>query len=96
MPADSGNRAQRDLVQFVPFKKFQSNGIQLAKEVLAELPDQVVQYHQLIGKRPNPPQMVQMSEIQVQNTSQPTVNFTANLAKGGFMQQFINPPLVNQ
>lgn len=92
----NGNRAQRDLVQFVPFKKFQSNGIQLAKEVLAELPDQVVQYHQLIGKRPNPPQMVQMSEIQVQNTSQPTVNFTANLAKGGFMQQFINPPLVNQ
>ncbi len=33
-----GDKAMRDLVQFVPYNKFKNNGELLAKEVLAELP----------------------------------------------------------
>lgn len=50
-----GHKAQRDLVQFVPFKDFSKNAELLAQKVLEELPDQVVEYHKLIGKKPNPP-----------------------------------------
>ncbi|KAH8032505.1 hypothetical protein HPB51_025958 [Rhipicephalus microplus] len=45
-----GRAAERDIVQFVPFRKFllggpwQSNQMRLAKEVLAEIPDQVTSY----------------------------------------------------
>lgn len=38
--ADSfGRKAQRDLVQFVPFNEFKGNPELLAKNVLEELPD---------------------------------------------------------
>lgn len=39
-----GIRAARDIVQFVPFTQVQMNSDLLAKELLAELPTQVVQY----------------------------------------------------
>jgi hypothetical protein len=42
----NGRKADRDLVQFVPFKKFSYNGELLAKEVLAEIPRQVIEYYQ--------------------------------------------------
>jgi hypothetical protein len=38
----------------VPFRDFQLNGDLLAKEVLAEIPSQVLQYMKMIGKNPNP------------------------------------------
>ena len=34
-----GKKAQRDLVQFVPFNEFKENSDLLAKKVLEELPD---------------------------------------------------------
>lgn len=46
----NGLNAVRDIVQFVPFRNFQSVSnptlarAYLAKEVLAEIPDQVVEY----------------------------------------------------
>ena len=43
---NNGRKADRDLVQFVPFKKFSSNGELLAKEVLSEIPRQVIEYYQ--------------------------------------------------
>ena len=46
----SGVRCQRDIVQFVPFREVQLNGDILARELLAELPGQVVQYMIMIGK----------------------------------------------
>ena len=52
--SSKGLVAQRDIVQFVPFRDFQLNGDLLAKEVLAEIPNQVVQYMTLIGKNPGP------------------------------------------
>lgn len=41
-----GVKAARDLVQFVPFLKFESNPEKLASEVLAEIPKQIVQYYE--------------------------------------------------
>jgi len=48
-----GVKCARDIVQFVAFRDLQLNGDILAKELLAELPRQVVQYMSLIGKAPN-------------------------------------------
>jgi hypothetical protein len=39
-----GRKAQRDIVQFVPFREVGMNPDVLARELLAELPAQVVQY----------------------------------------------------
>ena len=50
----NGSIAQRDIVQFVPFRDLQLNGDMLAKEVLAEIPNQLIQYMKLIGKNPGP------------------------------------------
>ena len=41
-----GVRAARDLVQFVPFLKYESNPERLANEVLAEIPRQILEYYQ--------------------------------------------------
>lgn len=42
--SSQGKKAQRDIVQFVPFRDVGMNPDMLAKELLAELPSQVVQY----------------------------------------------------
>ena len=51
LTAPDGRVAQRDIVQFVPFRNFMSQGLDsqmsrlhLAREVLAEVPDQFVSY----------------------------------------------------
>lgn len=50
-----GQRAQRDIVQFVPMRDLQFDGNLLAKQLLAELPNQVVQYFRLVNRPPGPP-----------------------------------------
>jgi hypothetical protein len=52
MTDKNGNRTQRDLVQFVEFSKHNNNGVELAREVLEELPRQVEEYHTLVGLTP--------------------------------------------
>ena len=42
----NGRKADRDLVQFVPFKDFKNDGQKLAEEVLEEIPRQIVEYYQ--------------------------------------------------
>eukprot|EP00050_Salpingoeca_kvevrii_P003994 m.239775 g.239775 ORF g.239775 m.239775 type:complete len:577 (+) comp10921_c0_seq11:2196-3926(+) len=50
-----GEAAARDIVQFVPFQEFSGgNGSLLAKEVLAEIPQQVCEYMRLVGVKPKP------------------------------------------
>jgi hypothetical protein len=45
---DRGNMARRDIVQFVPFRDYEYGGTEgLAKQVLAEVPDQVCQYYKM-------------------------------------------------
>jgi len=46
-----GISAQRDLVQFVPYKDFASNQASLAREVLHEIPEQVCQYMSTHGSQ---------------------------------------------
>ena len=54
LESKNGKRAIRDLVQFVPFAKFEGNGEELAKEVLKEIPGQIVEYYEMVGIYPNP------------------------------------------
>jgi hypothetical protein len=42
----NGRKADRDLVQFVPFEDFKNDGDKLAEQVLEEVPRQVVEYYQ--------------------------------------------------
>jgi len=48
----NGQKSPRDVVQFVAFRDMQLNADLLSKELLAELPLQVVQYMSMIGKPP--------------------------------------------
>ena len=43
----NGKKRQRDLVQFVPFYKFEGNEKKLAEEVLDEIPRQIIEYYTL-------------------------------------------------
>ena len=45
----TGRKADRDLVQFVPYNQFKNNPQQLAEQVLEEIPRQVVEYFQHKG-----------------------------------------------
>mmetsp|Transcript_24904 Transcript_24904/g.24575 ORF Transcript_24904/g.24575 Transcript_24904/m.24575 type:complete len:336 (-) Transcript_24904:29-1036(-) len=53
-----GRQAARDIVQFVPFRKFGGNPYLLAQEVLAEIPKQITDYMQRIGHIPILPEEV--------------------------------------
>lgn len=53
---DRNNRkAARDLVQFVPFYKYQNDGEKLAEQVLEEVPRQVCEYYQMNNIIPSDP-----------------------------------------
>nr|XP_011422303.2 copine-3 isoform X2 [Crassostrea gigas] len=55
----NGRPALRDIVQFVPFRDFKkTTGAELARHVLAEVPQQVVQYYEIrkIPPKPRPTQ----------------------------------------
>ena len=45
--SSKGIKRQRDIVQFVPFKKFEGDEKKLTEEVLDEIPRQVIQYYTL-------------------------------------------------
>ena len=53
-----GIKASRDLVQFVPFLKYESKSEQLANEVLAEIPRQIIEYYE--QKNINPQKLASM------------------------------------
>jgi len=50
-----GVKACRDLVQFVPFNKFENNGKKLAAEVLEEIPRQVEEHFRAANIPPRDP-----------------------------------------
>ena len=43
---NNGRKADRDLVQFVPYKDFKNDGQKLAEQVLEEVPRQIVEFYQ--------------------------------------------------
>ena len=47
-----GERRMRDLVQFVPFNKFKNDENKLSREVLEEIPRQIVDYYQMNNLEP--------------------------------------------
>jgi hypothetical protein len=60
-------QVERDIVQFVPFNQFQNDPVRLAREVLAEIPDQLVGYFQSKGIQPNPKQIEDKTKIMVKS-----------------------------
>lgn len=68
-----GEKAKRDIVQFVPFNKYKDDSERLATEVLRELPNQVVEFYTSIEAAPNKPREVHLSQI----------NFDKNYARTG-------------
>jgi hypothetical protein len=95
-----GQKSKRDCVQFVPFRNFQGNADMLAKAVLAEIPEQVVEYMRLIGKPPNAPKFIDVNQIQFNSmaggvfqsniapvmTTNPEPSGLAGLPPGGLFQ----------
>ena len=59
----AGQKAARDLVQFVPFRRFNGNQSVLAQNVLAEIPEQFVSYMTMLDKKPNPPIKVDFNTL---------------------------------
>lgn len=43
----NGNKAERDIVQFVKFLDFVNDPVRLAEEVLMEIPSQIEQYYRV-------------------------------------------------
>ena len=62
-----GQKSPRDIVQFVPFRDVKMNPELLTKELLAELPGQVVQYMNLIGKPPGKPNVLDVEQMLPKN-----------------------------
>lgn len=55
LKAPNGQPVQRDIVQFVPFRDFQrASAAELARHVLAEVPQQVTKYFSMRGMEPKP------------------------------------------
>ena len=48
----NGRKSARDLVQFVPFYKFENDGAKLAEQVLEEVPRQLVEFYRMMNIPP--------------------------------------------
>ena len=52
MTDSKGNKTERDEVQFVEFNQFKNDEVELARQLLFELPQQVEEYFYLMGIEP--------------------------------------------
>lgn len=80
----SGRAAARDIVQFVPFNKFEGDGVRLAQEVLAEVPKQLLGFMKANGVEPRPVQSVPLVQMNV-------VDPAVSSMMGGMVQGFLRP-----
>mmetsp|Transcript_27218 Transcript_27218/g.50411 ORF Transcript_27218/g.50411 Transcript_27218/m.50411 type:complete len:687 (-) Transcript_27218:294-2354(-) len=67
--ASNGKKCARDIVQFVPFRKFSHCASRLAAETLAEIPGQLAHYFSSKGIAPTPPQASAALEDSMDETS---------------------------
>lgn len=51
--SSNGVRRMRDCVQFVPFNRYRNNQEELASQVLAEIPKQIVEYYSMLNIYPD-------------------------------------------
>ena len=73
-----------DIVQFVPFRDFANNPMQLAKETLEEVPGQVLNYFRRRGIRPNPATEAQKRALQQQLSQARSLGGNNPVDKGDF------------
>ena len=73
----NGRKADRDLVQFVPFNKFKDNPPKLAEQVLEEIPRQVIEYYQHNGIQPREEDEPEDNQKE-DNNSEKDYNFNAD------------------
>ena len=73
-----GKTMKRDIVQFVPFRNVGNSATELAREVLDEIPREIVNFFEKKGIKPNPPILAQdpslmRSDTQESNQTRPFV-----------------------
>jgi hypothetical protein len=68
-----GHSAVRDIVQFVPFNKFEGDGRRLAQEVLAEVPKQLVDFMKANGVVVRPVEAVPLDQVRVLDPAMPAM-----------------------
>ena len=74
--SSSGQKRKRDLVQFVPFSKFENDEKKLGCEVLAEIPKQMVEYYKF--KNLSPAKIKQQLNEQNNNNEHNPINSNDN------------------
>jgi hypothetical protein len=79
----------RDIVQFVAFKDYKSNVEKLKEDVLAEVPNQLVEYMKQHNIKPNPPPVFDINALvpttQQMFTQNPMLINTGQQLIGGYM-----------
>ena len=90
LTSSKGKKRARDLVQFVPFSKFQNDEQKLAMEVLAEIPRQIVEYYQF--KNLNPEKIAKkLKHNDIDNKNNPILNKFSKDFKKSEIDSNINP-----
>lgn len=79
---------ERDIVQFVPFREFKNNPVELAKQTLEEIPEQLVGYMKSKNKKPIKEQMISLKHVSFFEAQQS--NFKNTLLGMGFDQAKID------
>ena len=86
-----GNKMERDIVQFVPFREVNNSPQRLTKEVLAEIPREFTNFFKIKGIVPNSPTVAQ--EFDYQRSYSVAVGNPGFPGGPGGVQGF--PPVVN-
>jgi len=81
----TGEEQKHDNVQFVPFNEFQGSASQLSREVLRELPDQVVTHFMSRNIKPNPPRTAERPSFSRANTGLSPAYVLAHAATTTFL-----------
>ena len=68
--SSSGVKRMRDLVQFVPFNKFRHNPVELAEQVLEEVPRQIVEYYTMNNIYPENLSKARLNNVSMMSNSQ--------------------------
>ena len=75
--SSTGKKRMRDLVQFVPFSKYENDAKKLSMEVLAEIPRQILEFYQF--KKLDPPKLQNLMSYHSQMKSNNNYNNKSNI-----------------
>ena len=92
--SSTGKKRQRDLVQFVPFYKFEGDEKKLTEEVLDEIPRQIIEYYTLNYLYPE--SLSKISNIKNNNSiDNNSYNNNGNNGNNGNNNDYINNNYIN-